>query len=648
MYEEKEPTKKNKKESKFIFKEKNGKIKKEKRDKVAKTNDTAIKNQEVATTEVTDTKKSKKILSIKADWISILIKFAIFLVFAFIIIFIVTRIQMNSNKKSFTENIETMKEVAYNYYKEEENRPYEVNEEVILLLKDMIETNLIKELEDKEGNVCSYEYSYASLIKKTDTNFDLNIYLSCGGEAQEATYNVTYASPSDTDSPSEVTVLYELKRTVTNTEKYTCPEGYVNSGRYCLSLNNTVVVDATPIYRVTPEKNVKAKYKSGDTEYEYADPILVTNENNLKCPRGYDLQNGICIKETPTKYRSNTTYTCPNGGTPSGSRCLFTTSTNYSNRKAYCQRGTLINGDECYVTKDYSLKCLTGKKDSSRNACYTTYTASKELSDWLFDGKVKYSENKDIDRLESDTVRYEVDTYNDNGTITYRKYIRKYVKVCDDDDTLSGSICKHYDEAYEQRYCTGDYSLTSDKSECYTYEEASYKRTDGSYTCPDGYRKRGSGEDATCYRYEDATKVTAQSPYCASGYDLTSDNRCVKTTSPIIDDEESYTCPEGYTKRGSGSSTVCYKKTTTESYYYCSNSEATLDGTRCIIPSKTKFIAYRCPNGYDLSGNQCIKTDVTERILATENDTTTATEETIWSKTKDLEGWTWTGNTKEA
>ena len=97
MYEEKEPTKKNKKESKFIFKESNGKIKKEKRDKTAKTNDTAIKNQEVATTEVTDTKKSKKILSIKADWISILIKFAIFLVFAFIIIFIVTRIQMNSN-----------------------------------------------------------------------------------------------------------------------------------------------------------------------------------------------------------------------------------------------------------------------------------------------------------------------------------------------------------------------------------------------------------------------------------------------------------------------------------------------------------------------------------------------------------------------
>ena len=434
---------------------------------------------------------------------------------------------------------------------------------------------------------------------------------------------------------------------VTNKEKYTCPEGYIKNGRYCLSTNNTEVIAATPIYRITPEKNVKAKYKGSDTEYEYADPVLVTNENTLKCPNGYTLQNGRCIKEISTKYRTNTTYTCPNGGTPSGTRCLFTTSTNYSNRKAYCQRGTLINGDECYVTKDYSLKCLTGKKDSSRNACYTTYTASKELSDWLFDGKVKYSENKDVDKLESDTVRYEVDTYNDNGTITYRKYIRKYVKVCDNDDTLSGNICKHYDEAYEQRYCTGDYSLTSDKSECYTYEDASFKRTDGSYTCPDGYTKKGSGEDATCYRYEMATKVTAKTPYCASGYDLTSDNRCVKTTAPIIENEESYTCPDGYTKRGSGSSTVCYKKTTTESYYYCSNSEATLDGTRCIIPSKTEFISYRCPNGYDLSGNQCIKTNVTNRILATENDTTTATEETIWSKTKDLEGWTWTGNTKE-
>ena len=69
---------------------------------------------------------------------------------------------------------------------------------------------------------------------------------------------------------------------------------------------------------------------------------------------------------------------------------------------------------------------------------------------------------------------------------------------------------------------------------------------------------------------------------------------------------------------------------------------------RCIIPEKTNFLSYSCPSGYDLSGNQCIKTNVTDRILATENEYPTSSEETIWSKEKELEGWTWTGNTKEA
>ncbi len=630
MYEEKQKNEKQKKENRFLKKIKKNKEAKVKKEKVVKEKPN----------------EPKKILGIKADWVSILIKFAIFLIVAFIIIFVVTKIRQSSFKNTFTNNMEKMKEVAYTYYKVEDHRPVLLNEVVTMTLGDMEDGSLIKELKDNKNHVCSKDYSYVSLEKKSDINYELVVYLSCGGEAKSANYDVTYTTKQDVNSSNEV-ILYELKRTVTSNERYSCPEGYLASGRYCVRTNHSVVVDAVPKYKVTPEKNVPANYKSSDSLYEYTDPIVVTSSLGLRCSSGYTLENNKCVKRVNPSYKTSTDYSCPNGGTPTGSRCLFTAYTNYSNEIPYCKQGRLVNHDECYVTKAYSVKCITGKKDSIRNACYTTYTASKELSDWLFDSKVTYSENKTL--KDTDRVSYEIDEYLDHGKIRYKKYIRKYVKTCDDDDVLSGNLCKHYDQDYEQKYCSGNYVLSKDGKECYTYKDASYKKTSGTYSCPLGYSKKGSGSSATCYKYENAMKTTSKIPYCSSGYDLADDNQCVKTMEPVVEDEkQSYSCPEGYLQRGSGSNTVCYRKTNSDSYYYCSNKNATLDGTRCITPSKTTFIAYSCPYGYKNSGNKCIKNDVKETILATENDTAISKEETLWSKTKDVDGWTWTGNTKVA
>lgn len=647
MYEEKEPVKKvkkekAKKENKFFQK----KPLKEKRVKEEKSKVEKKIEKSVSTDEK---KKGLKILSFRADYVSVLIRFGIFLIFAFIVIFIVTKVRNSGDANSFTENMENMKDVAYTYYKVETHRPVNVDEEIVLTLKDLEEASLIKELKDKEGNVCSKEYSYVSLVKTSLEDYDLIVYLSCGGESEMATYPVSFGTSGD-ESVSTSTLLYEQKRTVEVKEQYSCPEGYYHAGRYCISTNNTVTVQATPKYKVTPERNTAARYKPSGYEYEYIDPIVTVNDSSYECPSGYTLHGTSCIKEGTVKYRTSTSYSCPNGGTPSGSRCLFTTNANYADEKAYCKRGTLINNDSCYVTKEYRVRCITGKKDSTINACYTTYSANEELSDWLFDGKVTYSEDYNIDRLENDRRMYEVDEYLDNGKIRYSRYIRKYIKRCDDGDELRGSTCRHYDESYEQRYCSdSDYHLSSDESECFTYEDAHYKETNGTYSCPSGYRKRGSGSSTTCYKYESASKSTQKIPYCSSGYDLTSNGTCVRIVeATLVEENVQYTCPEGYTKRGNGENTRCYKKTSTDSYYYCSNSQATLNGTRCIISEKTTFLGYVCPSGYDLSGNQCIKTDNVERILATENEHTTSSEEVIWSKEKELEGWTWTGNTKEA
>ena len=643
MYEEKEPVKKVKKakSAKKFFQ--NSKPKREKKVREQKVKE--VKEKTKSNTEKT------KILGIKPDFVSILIKFGIFLLIAFVVIFVVTKIRMGSDRKSFTDNMEKMKEVSYTYFKAEKNRPSLVGDEIDMSLDDMIKGSLIKELKDKKGNVCSRDYSYVSMIKENDKNYKMTVYLSCAGEAQTGNYNITYESPSkdnnSNDNTSVKTTYYELQRTITTDESYSCPSGYTLNGKYCEKDVSTIA--ATPIYKVTPEKNTKASYKSSRNEYEYTDPIVTTKENVLKCPSGYTLENNKCVKESTVKYKTSYTYSCPDGGTPSGTRCLFKSSTDYTDRKAYCSSGRLINEDECYVTKNYSFSCLTGKKDTTKNSCYTTYTAQKELSDWLFDSKVKYSTSTNVDKLENDKVRYEFDYYDESSNKdVYKKYIRKYVKVCDDDDILSGSQCKHYDSSYVSRYCTGEYELTSDGKECYTIKNASYKSTKGTYTCPIGYTKVGTGENATCSKYEKATKTSNKTAYCSYGYELTKDNRCVKTISPtVIDEENYYSCPEGYTKSGSNTKTKCYKKTTTEAYYYCTNKNATLENDRCIVPSITTFVSYRCPSGYKLSGNQCLKsTSTKDRIKATKQEGTSKTE-TIWNKNKNLDGWTWTGNTKE-
>lgn len=651
MYEEqekKESIKKEKKERRFFKEEKTKKEKieksKPKKEKIKKENNFVKKVKESFKKEKKVEKEpkeeSKKIFTLKADYVSILIKLGIFLVIAFVIIFTVTKMKNGSQKNSFASNMEKMKEVAYTYYKVESHRPISISEEVSMTLGDMEEGSLIKELVDKKKNVCSKDYSYVSLTKKEEENYEMKVYLSCGGEAQSSTYDITYSKKKEENSEKEQTILYELKRNVTTNERYTCPEGYITSGSLCMKLNVTKTLPATPKYRIIPERNTSASYKKSKEEKEYADPIVEEKEER-NCPTGSILQNGKCVKMTDPKYKNEKEYTCPTGATLSGTRCLFTTYPTETTKKAYCKEGTLI-GDSCYITKKYTVKCLTGTKDSGKNACYVTYKAKEELSDWLFSGKVTYDEKKEV--RDTETTSYEVDEYLENGKITYRKYIRKKVKVCDDDDILSGSTCRHYEEDYEQRTCSNGYLLTKDQKECYTYKDASYKKIEETYTCPKGYTKRGTKDSATCYKYEAATKTENKTPYCTSGYDLV-DGKCIKEVEST-NNTKSYTCPEGYTKIGTDEKTKCYKTTETEEYYYCRNKEATLEKDRCIVKEKTTFVGYSCPSGYNLSGSTCMKTDAKETIEATKKEGTTTSEETIWSKTKELSGWTWTGNTK--
>lgn len=625
-----------------------------------------------------DEESSKKqFLKIKADWVSIGVKMIFFLLAAFLVIFVVTKLRNKGN--SFDENIEKMREVAYTYYKVSSHRPVTPDEEVVMTLEDMIKGSLLPELKDTKNNVCSKEYSYVSLVNRENDNYELNVYLSCGGESKSAFYEITYPSTHSSNNSSTGSVnnssggstnnssnsssnnstnsngnvnkpvtkvtLYEMKRNVKNERTYSCPTGYLLDGRYCVKEGETVVEDATVKYRVIPEVNQPANEKKYGSEYEYVDATLVKSEENLKCPTGYQLRNGKCEMEGTVKYKNQTSYTCPNGGILSGNKCLFTTNATYMDEELYCKNGEVRDG-RCYLKESASVRCIYGDYDSSKNACYTTYSSYTKLSDWLFDGIVVFSASKKI--VETDQLRYEKLETLSNGKVRYKRYVKINQKTCDNGDVLSGRLCKHYDSSYEERYCKNSkYSLTADKSECFLYEAMVSRKIKATYTCPSGYLKRGSGSSTSCYKYEAAQVSSLKDAYCSMNYDLTSDGRCVRVLNPTITSEEVYTCPSGYTKQGTGSKTKCFKKVEKESYLYCSKSEATLVGNRCIIPEKTEFLGYNCPVGFKKNGNLCIKHTANDTILATVTEVPSTSTEIIWSKTKSLNGWTWTGNTKE-
>src|SRR5574344_830262 len=292
MYEDKmNNTKKEKKQrgKRFFHKP----LKNQKETYVNQEKDIKEETREISAKEVTkETQKDKdeRVMTFKTDWVAVLVKFGILLLVVFFLIFAITKISQWANHNTFTNNMEKMKEVAYVYYKVDTNRPAAANDEVEMTLGDMIDAGLITEL--KEGsNTCSKDYSYVSLTKNDDVNYDMKVYLSCGGTAKDATYPVTYT----TENTSTVT-LYELKRTTTSKTSYTCPDGYQLAGKYCVKDGGYVTTPATPKYHVTPARETAARYKASGYTYQYATPIVTTNDESYKCSSGYTLDGTNCIK----------------------------------------------------------------------------------------------------------------------------------------------------------------------------------------------------------------------------------------------------------------------------------------------------------------------------------------------------------------
>lgn len=324
---------------------------------------------------------------------------------------------------------------------------------------------------------------------------------------------------------------------------------------------------------------------------------VTTNNYQYRCPTGYTLKGKYCyssetvdIVEATAKYKSTSAksiqahYKKPEDAYEYVNPIVTTSNPNY-----YCssKNATLVDG-MCVTKKNYTLSnsCPGGYSKYNSTTCYKTVSAIQGWSDWKYISTDTYRYRKES----TDTKLYkQKNTYTENNKTKYEYevYTRSKTYYCENNGELKGRKCYYYVPSTEMKTCSSGYVLNENKTEC------------------------------------------------------------IKSVSANQKVENNYTCPSGYESKGSGSYLKCYKKTTSEGYYYCKNSDYRLVGETCVRDAKVEFTGYKCPSGYDLSGDVCIKTQDTEKFAATKTTDPEIVVTYKWSDEKEEKGWTWTGETKE-
>ncbi len=657
-----------------------------------------IENEEkkvVISEDSEDFEEPKKKKEIHFDWPSILIKLLILFVFIFFIIFIINKVGKGNKNTLFNKNIETMRAGAYSYFKDEVNRPVEENEEIDITLQDMIDSDMVNQSNLADKLTCNSEVSHISVTKVSDTKYNLDVYLTCGEETRTENYTLNYRSLKNENSSSTAkeekeetetvkdssnvsasqvsndsnkkssngssssvnstsssgsvsennskTTLYELSRVIQDNATYSCPDGFTLVGASCYSNIKLYKAKAVPKYQVIPSKKINASYHKDEVEKVYADPIVQTSAASLSCSSGYTLVGQVCQKTVAPTVKTSTSYQCPENTTLSGTKCVKTASLIQKSATYKCSSGTLTNDNRCKVTSSVSVRCKKGTYDSSKKQCYVTKNATKVYTNWRSIGVTSYSSK--LKETDYETRRYEYIGVNAYGNYSYRVYTRSFTGgySCSSGTYAGNGKCHVYSSSYLENYCKSGYTLNSKGTKCVKYTKASVK-TKASTSCPSGYTKSGD----KCVRYINATPVVQKVSTCPSGYEKTSDNKCMIAKKPVTKEGKTvYSCPSGYEKLGDGSYTKCVKKNVTPGYYYCTDESATLNDKKCITPSQTEFLGYNCPKGYELSGNYCYMYTDSEKVKATKVPGAVLKEEFIWSATKKIDGWNFTGNTKK-
>lgn len=615
------------------------------------------------------------------NWKDIIIKLILLILFLVLLMWMMPKPQLDTfYDRIFNENIQTMKEAARNYYTVD-RLPINVGESTSMTLQEMQDSKLVLPFVDKDNNTCNMTNSFVQVTKTGENEYALKVQLSCGDQTDYildtiGCYDVCPSGECEVpeeepdkevnDTPSINTPVqkvteYQFKKAITNSNTtYSCPVGYTRNGKECYKIVDVDRINAEMQYGKDTEIITNAIPVSSGGGVEYATPQKTIVGTDYTCPAGYESNGSYCYLYTAgTIIEGEDSYSCPAGYTEYGSTCYKVTSGTRVEATATCPSGYSESSDgRCYkktspTVTSGSKTCPSGYSPNGSNCVKVTDATKSYSSSWVqkatntYTYKVSQYETASEKRVLTNSVYKKTCTtcYTYSWYYTYVTYYKPVTYTCST-GTKNGTKCysyANYNTTAGSKVC----SVGTLQSDGYCYQYTS-KVTSGSSTviCPTNYEYNSA--DGKCYRY--TNKVHNSEPdrvVCPTGYREGSNGKCYKKTGAELEYKYRYTCPSGYTQAGSGENTTCYKVTAPNVTYICNDKDAVLNGTKCIKTVKGSELGYTCPSGYFIRDEKyCVKTErQTTKII--EKTTTTTSYKYTWSKSKTLDGWTFTGKTRE-
>ncbi len=415
------------------------------------------------------------------------------------------------------------------------------------------------------GNIC-YKYVSATIVPGTTTYSCPSGYTLNGRKCvqtisvnKNTTPGSTYYTCDKGGSLSGSTCKYSASKTNGNTT-CKCPSGYSESNGSCVK---TITYAATYHPGSTTYGNCPSGYSASGSQcvktyaakatVTWSNPKVVTSSTPLSVYSNATSKRVLVNKQCTLKgctytyyeYSASTSYSCPNGGTRSGTTCKITTNRPVSTSQGYYTcNGTKTNSSTC-TKKEYASKKCT----STSGEYYCPNGGS----------------------LSGSTCTYNATKHTSSGS-SY--------STCPSGYYLSGSSCIKEIDATEN-ISTTTYTCpvgyVREGTTCYQYTEPTNKVT-YNYTCPEGYTQSGTGENTTCTK----TVESKSNYYCENSDEELVGNKCIKTVKGGI---KGYSCPDGYLLNKD----KCVKKTidcttpeeitnTSVTYEYKWSSDPSLEG----------------------------------------------------------------------
>ena len=331
----------------------------------------------------------------------------------------------------YNQNITTMKEAAINYFTTD-RLPSKVGESVTITLKEMQDKKLVLDLIDSNNKKCDVEKSSVK-VEKLDNEYLMTVKLECSDASNYIEVHLgcyDYCKASGVCEKKETPVIKPTNPTkpVISEKKYQYEYEKITDGKWG---------DFGEWSQWSKDTITKTEYRNVETKEVTKKTGTLVDVIDAKkdvkttytCPKGYTPNGTKCSKKTTDTKNATastkTTYTCPKGYTPNGTKCIKETSSTINataNKKTTysCPKGYTPNGTKCIKETSSTINATANKK--------TTYSCPKGYTPNGTKCTKKTTDTKNASKTDTVTYSCTAKDYKLNGdkctktVATYTKY----------------------------------------------------------------------------------------------------------------------------------------------------------------------------------------------------------------------------------